>query len=219
MSWPDGCDECGGSGLANPAARASLSPLPPIPSADGGGQWTPDPEKPDHYTFGPLSAERTITLTAPHVATLPTGERVELPAGTVPREGTGGRAYEPAIIAMREPRPVCCKAAIECSALNWQPLVPSWQMTWGCVQHCPFCGAPLLTPGVDPVLADLTERVGLPREMAPSVEPDPWLRGLTITTANAIRSGIDRGLPAKAGVAAVIAAFQAGVDMAIPPKP
>ena len=160
-----------------------------------------------------------LTTRSNIVATLPTGERVELPAGTVLREGSGGRAYEPTIIAMREPRPVCCKAAIECSALNWQPLVPSWQMTWGCVQHCPFCGAPLLTPGVDPVLADLTERVGLPREMAPSVEPDPWLRGLTITTANAIRSGIDRGLPAKAGVAAVIAAFQAGVDMAIPPKP
>ena len=39
-------------------------------------------------TIGPLSTERTVNLTAAFIATLPTGERVELPAGTVLREGT-----------------------------------------------------------------------------------------------------------------------------------
>lgn len=63
-------------------------PREPIPSADGGGQWIPDPEKPTHYTFGSLPTERTISLTAAFVATLPTGERVELPAGTVLRKAS-----------------------------------------------------------------------------------------------------------------------------------
>lgn len=62
----------------------------PIPAADGGGQWTPDPGKPTHYTFGPLPAERTTAMTTAHVATFPDGSRVDLPAGTVLREGTGG---------------------------------------------------------------------------------------------------------------------------------
>lgn len=38
------------------------------------------------YTFGPLPTERTINICTPHVATLPDGSRVELPAGTVLRE-------------------------------------------------------------------------------------------------------------------------------------
>jgi hypothetical protein len=73
-----------------------------IPSADGGGRWTSNPQKPDHYTFGPLppvpkeerrylgasSIPTIYEAFKPHVATLPTGERVELPAGTVLREGT-----------------------------------------------------------------------------------------------------------------------------------
>jgi len=71
-----------------PAWKHAAEAGEPIPSADGGGQWIPDPEKPTHYTFGPLPTESTINLTAAHIATLPTGERVELPAGTVLREGT-----------------------------------------------------------------------------------------------------------------------------------
>ena len=47
-------------------------------------------EPTDHYTFGPISAERTITVVRPHAALLPTGERVHLPAGTVLVEGTEG---------------------------------------------------------------------------------------------------------------------------------
>jgi hypothetical protein len=88
-----------------------------------------------------------VRVETPQVATLPDGTTIALPAGTVLREGEGGQAYEPTIINRREPRPTCCEAAARCSALNWQPLVPSWQMTWGCIQHCPFCGTKLAAPG------------------------------------------------------------------------
>ena len=153
------CNETRDREIAADNERRKLGPLPPAPAVE-------------RHLVG-LAHHPTIwEVAGPVVATLPTGERVELPAGTVLREGT---------------------------------LPPE-----------PEDDRPTLG---EQILADLTERASLPREMAPSVEPDPWLRGLTITTANAIRSGIDRGLPAKAGVAAVIAAFQAGVDMAIPPKP
>lgn len=68
------------------------------------------------------------------------------------------------------------------------------------------------------------ERIALPAgtvlkegELAPSVDADPWLDALTLTVANAVLSGLERGVPSKEGVARIAAAFQAGVDLAIPP--
>lgn len=62
--------------------------------------------------------------------------------------------------------------------------------------------------------SDLTERVGLPREMAPTVEPDP-IAALTLAAYSATLAGLDRGTSAKAGVAALMSAYTAGVERAI----
>ena len=70
-----------------------------------------------------------VHIDRPHVATLPTGERVELPAGTVLREGTLPPEAE-------DDRPTLGEQIHD--------------------EH-------------DRALRNLTERVGLPREMAPSV--------------------------------------------------
>lgn len=253
--------------LANLIPEAAKKAARAHPSADDFGPLPPAPKQERRY-LGASSIPTIYEAFKSHVATLPDGSRVELPAGTVLREGTLPPEIEPT-----EPRTLGEQLHEEHDR----------------AAHAD--GSPCLCdPAEGAILADLTERVGLPREMAPSVgpacndpnhaptdwgpnmrsdwlcgscgtwtknpkgtrttfdrtirpehmpppgledgavlatvgpegaivpaDPDPWLAGLTITTANAIRSGIDRGLPAKAGVAAVIAAFQAGVDMAIDP--
>lgn len=155
--------------LLNLIPEAARKTEAPIPAADGGGQWTPAPEKPDHYTFGPLSAERTITLTT-FTATLPAGKRVHLPAGTVLRGGDR-------ITFERTIRP----------------------------EHMP-------PPGLEDGAVLAT--VGPEGAIVPA-DPDPWLAGLTLAAYNAARSGLDRGIGAKAGLAAMMTAYTTGVERAI----
>ena len=133
-------------------------------------------------------AEGTITIKAeagavhvdrPHIATLPTGERVELPAGTVLREGTLPPVATPQenFAALKRMYPNLA-GTYERAAAKHE--IAPWDVTeeqlW---EECPA-----LRP-VDPdepkplgeqlhdeherALRELTERVGLPREMAPSV--------------------------------------------------
>lgn len=258
MSQPDGCDECGGSGIANPAVRAQMAadfraPEAPacteaapcfaclrcsirllnlipeaarkadaaIEAADGGGQWTPSPEKPDHYTFGPLSAERTITLTANFVATLPTGERVELPAGTVLREGTGAVDHKhllacargvvdhdvaqaltgPVAHALLSALRAACGDSIEDVALRAgppEPMSPAWI-------NAQF--REVTQAEGEAILADLTERVGLPREMAPSEWPTPRAMAEAACHKRSLGQGFQSGF--EEGVIAERARFEA----------
>ena len=120
-----------------------------------------------------VPTERTINVCTPHVATLPDGSRVELPAGTVLREGTLPLEIEPT-----EPR-----------TLGEQLHEEHYRTA-----HAD--GSPCLCETASAILADLTERVGLPREMAPSVEPArevPPLPGPT-PLDEAFRLGIHIGL-------------------------
>ncbi len=107
------CNETRDREIAADNERRKLGPLPPAPAVE-------------RHLVG-LAHHPTIwEVAGPVVATLPTGERVELPAGTVLREGT---------------------------------LPPE-----------PEDDRPTLG---EQILADLTEHVDLPREMAPSVPSAP----------------------------------------------
>ena len=110
----------------------------------------------DAYRVGPLSTERTITLTAAHVATLPTGERVELPAGTVLREGTGAIDHRHLL--------ACARGVVDHDAA---------QALTGPVAHALISA---LRAACGDSIEDVAVRAGLPREMAPSATPiiDAW---------------------------------------------
>ena len=98
--------------------------------------------------------EAQVDLLVAFVATLPDGSRVSLPAGTVLREGTLPPEIEPT-----EPRTLGEQLHEEHDR----------------AAHAD--GSPCLCdPAEGAILADLTERVGLPREMAPSATPiiDAW---------------------------------------------
>lgn len=203
--------------------------------------------------IGKPSAEPTIHLTSAHVATLPTGERVGLPAGTVLREGTGG--LDPAhllacargVVDFDAQDPLvgpiahgllsalmsACGDMLEDVALRAGP--EALKRIWiggedggedgneGALAHSLEALRAASKAGQRATLQvhveEATEAVGMPQELAPtpSVDADPWLDALKLTTANAILSGLERGVPPKEGVARITAAFQAGVDLAIPP--
>jgi len=92
-----------------------------------------------------------IDLGVAHIAALPTGERVELPAGTVLREA-----------------PLCPRCngtgSIETGNNDLPCDCPAGARAWFNVATK---GGSRPKQGAE-ILADLTERVGLPREMAPS---------------------------------------------------
>ena len=120
-----------------------------------------------------------IDLGVAHVATLPTGERVDLPAGTVLREGTLPPVATPQenFAALKRMYPNLA-GTYERAAAKHE--IAPWDVTeeqlW---EECPALRPvdpdepkPLgeqLHDEHDRALRELTERVGLPREMAPSV--------------------------------------------------
>ncbi len=128
----------------SPTVRAHMTGIETLP------EWKHAAEaEPTTYAAW-IDPGRAASLTKPHVATLPTGERIELPAGTVLREGTGG---DPDIIA----------TAVDLLRRAFDENARLREEGW-------------LQGDADPVYAEitaflaeheepnLTERVGLPRE-------------------------------------------------------
>ena len=233
MSWPDGCDECGGSGIANPAVRAQMAADFRAPEAPACTEAAPcfaclrcfvtltnilatDPNvrahmtgietrpawepawkhaaeangllpSADAYRVGPLSTERTITLTAAHVATLPTGERVELPAGTVLREGAGAIDHRHLL--------ACARGVVDHDAA---------QALTGPVAHALLSA---LRVACGDSIEDVAQRAGLPREMAPSEWPTPRAMAEIACRKRTIGQGFQSGF--EEGVIAERARFEA----------
>lgn len=160
-------------------------------------------------------------LCAAYVATLPTGERVELPAGTMLREGTGAIDHShllacargvvdfathepidgPLMRALLSALRAACGDSIEDVALRAgppEPMSPAWI-------NAQF--REVTQAEGEAILADLTERVGLPREMAPSEWPTPRAMAEAACHKRSLGQGFQSGF--EEGVIAERARFEA----------
>jgi len=150
-----------------------------------------------------------VHIDRPHIATLPTGERVELPAGTVLREGGGGIDPAKLLQRIKDLQDDRSKQHAEIERLR--------------AGHASMGGAFLdgFNEGVKAARAEAAGGMAAAtiaealRLVAVAGGTPPELAGLTLAAYNAARSGLKRGTSAKAGVAALMSAYTAGVERAI----